>query len=243
MTRLSLGVVVAAALLVGCGQRPGIHLTSAGAPQVTVGPSLAVPTPTATPAPEPQPTPSPVEQTAAPEPTPDSQLAPVAQPATQTPSEAESESEPPPKAPAPGDDDPTEQPAAPSDPGERLWGRSFAATRVTEGGRERPIVEGTTLRLQPFRANGESTLRYSGDCNTGGSPLRITHERFVVSNRGESSAAGCPADETAQGDWYRAFLMSDPAWQLTPNGERLTLTQGDTTIIFDQRPWPPYTDS
>ena len=242
MTRLSLAVVLAAALLVGCGQRPGIHLTSAGAVQATVAPSLAAPTPTATPASAPPSTPSPVAQTAAPEATPDSQPAPVAQPATETPSEADSEPRSAPRAKA-GDDDPTEQAAPPSDPGERLWERSFAATRVTEGGDERPIVDGTTLRLQPFRANGESTLRYSGDCNTGGSPLTITEWRFVVANSGESSAAGCPEDETAQGDWYRAFLMSDPAWQLTPNGERLTLTQGDTTIVFEPRPWPPFTDS
>ena len=107
MTRLVLGVVLAAALLVGCGQRPGIHLTSAGAVQATAAPSLAPPTPTATPAPQPQPTPSPVEQTAAPEATPQSRPSPVAPPVTEPPV-----TEPPSEATS-GHDDPTEQAAPP----------------------------------------------------------------------------------------------------------------------------------
>ena len=236
MRRLVWGVVLAGALLVGCGQRPGIHLTAEAAPDATSVPSVVAATPTEMPTPDPVPIPSTPAPTAASAATSENAPAPVAQPATEGPTETRR------SAAAAGDEEPTERSAPPGDPGEQLWERSFAATRVTEGGRDRPIVDGTSLRLQPFRANGESVLRYSGDCNTGGSPLTITEGRFVVGNRGESSAAGCPDDQTAQGDWYRDFLMSDPAWELTPDAKRLTLTRGDTVIKFERRPWPPYTE-
>lgn len=145
---------------------------------------------------------------------------------------AEQGSEPAPKSePA----QPTEDPSpANTDPGAPLWDRAFRSQRVTEDGREREWAEGTTLevdfsRSKPNDGDPADSLNWYAGCNWTTSGLRVKPDQLMVAG-GMSTAIGCNEPYASQDDWVRDFLHSDPQWVL--EGNTLTMTSGDTTIVF-----------
>lgn len=241
MRRCLIALAVGAMLLAACGQRPGTHAVPAAAPVAAVTPTTspdaaptaaaaaAAPAPTTAAGPEP----TEAEVTAA-EPSPasdDDDVGPP--PGDQAASEPKSEPEP---EPAPETEEPR---STTTDHGAPLWDRSFRSQRVTEDGREREWAEGTTLEVSFARhrpkgdPNPDDSLNWYAGCNWTSSGLRVKPDQLMVSG-GYSTNIGCNEPYASQDDWVRRFLHSDPQWVL--DGNSLTLTSGDTTIVFREIP-------
>lgn len=235
--RLVIALTAVALVAAGCGQRAGAHTSAASAEVGLSAPSAATDLPS-----EPVPASAPAVDARANE-------AAVAQaPVVPTAAPAPVERSEPTSATRQPVDLPTEQRTAftakpPPDPGTALWNRTFASVRVTEDRARRPLAPGTRLRINPAVDRGTRLLRYGGSCNTGGASLRITSDRFVVADDGAMSSASCGAERDAQESWYVAFLHTSPSWRLSQDGTRLTLTSGDTVVVFEEHPWPPWSDT
>ena len=221
-------------VLAACGQRSGAHVVAQLSPTAPPVATAATP-PTIPPTVSPPPRTSgvsagdPGRTAGPPSPTPDAMA-------------AASASE---RSPEPWDDatrqrQPAASPPAAPDPGAPLWGRTFASVRVTEQGRQKALASGTRLRVNPFKRDGEGGIRYSGDCNVAGASLAVSPTRFDVGDDGASTAVGCPEDQQQQGEWFWRFVTSDPHWSLSKDHRFLELTSGDTVILFEEHPWPPY---
>lgn len=242
MRRCLIALAVGAMLLAACGQRPGTHAVRAAAPVAAVTPTTspsAAPTEApaaaaaATPAPTTAAAPEPTEaEVTAAEPSPASDDDTGSPPGDQA-SEPKSEPEP---EPAPETGEPR---STTTDPGAPLWDRSFRSRRVTQDGREREWAEGTSLEVDFARhrpkgdPNPDDSLNWYAGCNWTSSGLRVKPEQLIVSG-GYSTAIGCNEPYAEQDDWVRRFLHSDPRWVL--DGNTLTLTSGDTTIVFREIP-------
>ncbi|MCX4244101.1 META domain-containing protein [Paraliomyxa miuraensis] len=105
-----------------------------------------------------------------------------------------------------------------------LENRTFLAQRVTEGGVERMVVEGTELRLL-FRE--DPRVSASAGCNSMEAEYAIDDGIFELSSDG-TSLVFCDAEIDAQEAWYFGFLESSPA--ITVSGDELVL-EGDGTRI------------
>jgi heat shock protein HslJ len=124
-------------------------------------------------------------------------------------------------------------------PGIDLWDRSFASVEITRDGVTQAPADGARLLLNPYRHEGQGQLRTNGGCNTGGTSLRITAERFLVGDDGYASAALCePEERMEQEYWFRRFLETDPQWSVSPAG-LLVLRNARATITFEEHHWPP----
>lgn len=109
------------------------------------------------------------------------------------------------------------------------WGRMFLSTEVTEGGAERPLVEGTRIRLR-FGDDGR-TLGADAGCNQMGGDARINDSRLETDDLA-TTEMGCDPDRHAQDQWLAGFLTDRPAIRL--DGNMLTLTgdtQDRTTVV------------
>ncbi|HEY6608733.1 MAG TPA: META domain-containing protein [Candidatus Limnocylindria bacterium] len=109
-----------------------------------------------------------------------------------------------------------------------LDGRTFLSTRVTENGAERPLVDGTQIRL----AFSDGNLSASAGCNTIGGTFSIDGDTLVFVGGGMTEM-GCDADRHAQDDWLSEFLGSEP--DVTLDGDELTLSSGGVTITLLDR--------
>jgi heat shock protein HslJ len=110
-------------------------------------------------------------------------------------------------------------------PAANVDGREFLSVRVTEGGRERPLVPGTRVRI----GFSDGSLSASAGCNHIGGPYRIDGARLVV---GELSmtAMGCDAARHAQDEWLSRFVGAGPAIAL--DGTDLVLEGGGTRVAL-----------
>jgi heat shock protein HslJ len=103
-------------------------------------------------------------------------------------------------------------------------GRTFLSTSVTEGGDSRPLIEGTTIRLE-FAGGG---LRVHAGCNhIGFSEARQEGDRLVTDQM-SFTEMGCGRERADQDEWLANFLTSEPTMRL--DGDSLWLTSQDTTI-------------
>ena len=96
---------------------------------------------------------------------------------------------------------------------------------MTEDGADRPLVDGTQIRLS--FADGQ--LGASAGCNTMGGGYRIEDGRLVFEGGGMTEM-GCDDERHAQDDWLFAFLGSQP--DVAQDGDKLTLTSGATVIAL-----------
>lgn len=114
-----------------------------------------------------------------------------------------------------------------SDP-QALMDHTYTSTSVTEGGVERPLVEGSTIELS-FSADGISA---AAGCNRMFGPA--TWENGTITMTGELAATrmACPPELMAQDDWLAGILTSSPTWAL--EGTTLTLMSGTTVISLRQ---------
>jgi heat shock protein HslJ len=113
-------------------------------------------------------------------------------------------------------------------PGSGLDGTEWLSTAVTEDGADRPLVEGTQIRL----SFTDGQLGASAGCNTMGGSYRIEDGRLVFEG-GAMTEMGCDDERHAQDDWLFGFLGSQPS--IAQEGDILTLRANDTVITLQDR--------
>jgi len=103
-------------------------------------------------------------------------------------------------------------------------GRQFQSTRVTDAGRDRPLVAGTRIELRFFE---DGRLSAQAGCNHIGGDGRIDGDRLVL---GELSMTemGCDEPRHSQDEWLADFLGAKPTWSLS--GTDLVLGDGDVEV-------------
>lgn len=109
-----------------------------------------------------------------------------------------------------------------------LWGRTFLSTRVTEDGKDRPLVPGTRLLLT-FQ---DGQLRAHAGCNHMTGPASLDGGRLRVDAL-TSTLMSCGDVLDEQDRWLARFLGANPTWRL--DGDDLILSTDDTEIRFTDR--------
>lgn len=112
--------------------------------------------------------------------------------------------------------------------GPDLDGRTFVATSLTDGGRPRPLVEGTELRLA-FR---DDQLRIDAGCNHLSGGYGLDGDRLTVGQVG-GTEMGCPEPLMEQDAWLADVLAGDLGLRLVEDD--LTLTAGEVVIELADR--------
>ncbi|EXG81062.1 META domain-containing protein [Cryptosporangium arvum] len=120
--------------------------------------------------------------------------------------------------------------AGPADP---FSGRTFVSTGVTEGGTDRPLVDGTRIEL---RFAGDRTLGVRAGCNQMSGPVTIEGDTLRVGDL-TTTDMGCDQPRMDQDSWFAGVLKAAPAWRL--DGDTLTLTTERTEIRFTMKTSPP----
>jgi heat shock protein HslJ len=113
-------------------------------------------------------------------------------------------------------------------PGSGLDGTEWLSTAATEDGTDRPLVEGTQIRL----SFTDGQLGASAGCNTLGGSYRIEDGRLVFEG-GAMTEMGCDDERHAQDDWLFGFLGSQPS--IAQEGDTLTLSANGTVITLQDR--------
>jgi heat shock protein HslJ len=116
--------------------------------------------------------------------------------------------------------------AQPSPSPTEAWpkGHSYTSTAVTDGGRDKPLVAGTTIVVR-FRDPGEVSVE--AGCNELTVLGRLDGDRIVPKTFG-ATAKGCSAELLAQDAWIRQFFTDGPTWRLA--GTVLTMTAGAVQV-------------
>lgn len=110
-----------------------------------------------------------------------------------------------------------------------LDGREFLSQAVTEGGQERPLVDGTTIRLT-FEDGGMSA---KAGCNhLFADSVQLEGDRLVVEAMAMTEM-GCDQERHQQDEWLVDLLSDEPTLSL--DGDTLTFTAGDTVIELADR--------
>ncbi|WP_170140993.1 META domain-containing protein [Allonocardiopsis opalescens] len=104
-----------------------------------------------------------------------------------------------------------------------LADRVFTAESVTEGGAERPPVEGTAITVG-FR---DGQIHADAGCNQMTGTATIGADRIEVAEL-MSTEMGCDPARHEQDEWLAGVLTANPAYTL--DGDRLRL-ETDTTVI------------
>jgi heat shock protein HslJ len=112
--------------------------------------------------------------------------------------------------------------------GPALDGSEWLSIAVTEDGADRPLVDGTQIRLS--FADGQ--LAAAAGCNTVGGSYRIDGERLIFEG-GAMTEMGCDEERHAQDDWLVSFLGSGPT--MAQSDDKLTLTSDVTVITLQDR--------
>jgi heat shock protein HslJ len=107
-------------------------------------------------------------------------------------------------------------------------GRTFLSTGVTQDGEDRPLVDGTRVRL----AFADGQVSASAGCNTIGGTYRIENGHLLFEGGGMTEM-GCDPDRHAQDDWLSEFLGSDP--EIVLDGDELTLSSGGVVMTLLDR--------
>ena len=118
--------------------------------------------------------------------------------------------------------------ACTASPGPTLDGTEWVSVAVTEDGSDRPLVDGTQIRLGFV----DGQLSASAGCNTMGGGYRIDGDTLVFEG-GAMTEMGCDDDRHAQDDWLVALLGSGPT--IVRDDDKLTLTAGATVITLQDR--------
>jgi heat shock protein HslJ len=118
---------------------------------------------------------------------------------------------------------------APTTATDRLWGRTFVAVSIAEAGVQRPLLEGTRLKLTFERRESSDGMHWNAGCNTAGAEIVIDADRIDVGPISQTDM-GCDEARHAQDAWVADFFTRDPRWRV--ERERLVLTAGSTVIEF-----------
>lgn len=115
--------------------------------------------------------------------------------------------------------------ATPSDAGAPLDGSEWLSIAVTDDGTDRPLVDGTQIRL----SFTDGQLGATAGCNSLGGPYRI-EDGLLLFEGGGMTEMGCDDERHAQDDWLVGLLSSRPT--IAVRDDKLTLTSGETVVTF-----------
>ena len=118
-------------------------------------------------------------------------------------------------------------PSDTADPGS-VDGRTFLSTDITQDRADRPLVDGTQVRL----AFSDGQLTASAGCNTIGGTYSIDGDQLIFDGGGMTEM-GCDPALHDQDEWLSEFLGADPEMAL--DGDELTLTSGGITMTLLDR--------
>jgi heat shock protein HslJ len=109
-----------------------------------------------------------------------------------------------------------------------LDGTEWLSIGVTEEGADRPLVDGTRIRL----LFDDGQLSASAACNSYGGAYELVDERLVVAGGGMTEI-GCDDERHAQDEWLFGFLEAQPL--VAREGDKLTLASNGTVIALEDR--------
>lgn len=109
-----------------------------------------------------------------------------------------------------------------------LEGRTYLSTVVTEDGADRPLVEGSRVRL----AFASGRVSAQAGCNTMAGDYRTDDGRLVVEQL-SSTLMACSEELMRQDTWLSDLLEGGPSFTL--DGDQLVLTSGATAITLLDR--------
>ena len=115
--------------------------------------------------------------------------------------------------------------APPTSGGGSVSGRQFLSVNVTTGGEPHPLAAGTRIRLTCEDGNRSA----QAGCTSIGGNYSIDDAKLIFSG-GSMTEMACDEPRMAQDDWLIGILESGPSLML--DGDNLTLTAGDTTIVL-----------
>lgn len=111
--------------------------------------------------------------------------------------------------------------------GKDLRGKVFVSSSVTEQGKPRALVEGTSIELN-FTDDGR--LIAKAGCNMMQGPVSLGGGKLSVSDL-STTAMGCPSPDLGkQDDWLMKLLGASPSWRL--DGGNLVITGSDAEIVL-----------
>jgi heat shock protein HslJ len=103
----------------------------------------------------------------------------------------------------------------------------FVSSSVTEQGKPRALVEGSSIELH-FTDDGR--LIANAGCNMMQGPVSLGGGKLSVSDL-SSTAMGCPSpDLHKQDDWLSKLLSATPSWRM--DGANLVVTGSDAEIVL-----------
>lgn len=113
----------------------------------------------------------------------------------------------------------------------QLWGRKFVATAFDESAGERPPIADPKAVHVSFTSPKARGIGWEANCNSFGSPLRITSTKLLLSNVG-GTLIGCAPQFEQEDEWLARFFEADPQWQL--HGAHLTLSsEGEAVELVE----------
>jgi heat shock protein HslJ len=108
-----------------------------------------------------------------------------------------------------------------------LRGKVFVSSSVTEQGKPRALVDGTSIQLN-FTDDGR--LLANAGCNMMEGPVLLGDGKLSVADL-SSTAMGCPnPDLHNQDDWLSKLLSATPSWRM--DGTNLVVTGSDAEIVL-----------
>jgi heat shock protein HslJ len=108
-----------------------------------------------------------------------------------------------------------------------MVGKVFNSTSVTEQGKPRALVAGTSVQL---RFTDDGRLLASAGCNQMQGPVSLDGGKVAVSDLG-MTAMGCPSpDLHTQDEWLSKLLSAKPSWRM--DGANLVITGSDAEIVL-----------
>jgi len=116
-----------------------------------------------------------------------------------------------------------------------MQGKVFTSTSVTEQGKPRALVAGTSLEL---RFTDDGRLLAKAGCNQMQGPVSLDGGKLAVSDL-NMTAMGCPnPDLHTQDEWVSKFLRAAPSWRM--DGANLVITGSNAEIVLaPEAPVPP----
>jgi hypothetical protein len=137
----------------------------------------------------------------------------------------------------------TDDPNDPQRPAS-LRGATFQVTAATVGRKPRPLVDRTRV-LIAFTQGGPEILGRAGCSLFFSNGIRITPSKIILPYRIHpvpGQPPRCSPSRRRQDAWVKAFLASDPRWELSPHrwklgdegSVHLTLTSDNTVVKLGQ---------
>jgi heat shock protein HslJ len=116
------------------------------------------------------------------------------------------------------------------DGSDKLVGRTFLSTKVTENGKPKTLAAGTTVSFQ-FTDDGRLNVR--GGCNGLSGKVQTGGGRLSVDNPTSTLMACVQPGLDAQDRWLAQLIGQKPAWQLS--GDSLVVSTSTTRIEMTDR--------